>query len=96
MEHTYKVRVTKVGYCVTAEDIDSIYLNTNEDTSTWSDERFEEEINFIKSRLPQRFTFFIECEQEDLDELICNEITERTGWLIYSYRCKATVCPKAK
>ena len=72
MEKVFKIKVTSVEYEVTAQDID--YIDNDEDC--------EKEIARIKDSLPQTMEFEIECEREDLDDLVANEISEKTGWLI--------------
>jgi hypothetical protein len=71
MEKIYKIKVTSVEYEVTAQDV--YYIDNDDDA--------EKEIARIKASLPQTMEFEIECEKEDIDDVIGDTIAEKTGWL---------------
>ena len=70
----YKVETTKIDYCIEEEDI--WYVD---------EDKVEDEIKRLKAELPQHLALEIECDEEDLEEIACNEISEKTGWLIYGF-----------
>ena len=84
MERLYKVKTTSIDYCIEPEDLDYLWPE-NQD---WDDEDYDREIAKIKEKLPQELYFEIECESEDLEELICDAISDETDWLIYSFDYK--------
>ena len=75
---TYKVETTQIDYCVEDEDVCD-YVN---------EDQIDAEIERIKSSLPQRLELEIECEPEDLDDMVCDAIGEETGWLVNSFDYK--------
>ena len=84
MEHFYKIKVTSVDYCVEDEDVCQEVDNDPE-----IEEDSEEYYNAIellikttKASLPQTLELEIECEPEDLDEEVCDAVSEETGWLV--------------
>lgn len=80
----YKVETTKIDYCVEEEDVmDSITVRP-EYTTSWYD-AIDKKIEEIKRDLPQRITFEIECDEEDLDDMVCDAISNETCWLINSF-----------
>lgn len=83
----YKVKTTHIDYCIEEEDVCSEFDNdvTIEEDSEEYYEAINDRIKEIKDKLPQRMTIVVECNKEDLDEMVCDEITNRTGWLIYGF-----------
>ena len=78
----YKVKVTSVDYCVEDEDVID-YVEDCDD-----EEEIEAKIEEIKSSLPQTLELDIEGDREDLDDLVCDAISNETGWLINSFDYK--------
>ena len=84
----YKIKVTSVDYDVTYDDIDYNLLNAffnAGDTVEEVEKQADEEIERIKSELPQELHLIITCEPEDLDDEIADAISEETGWLNNSF-----------
>jgi hypothetical protein len=75
----YQIKVTSVDYCVEDEDVIDY---VSEDPT---DEEIENKIAEIKATLPQELELEIECEEEDLDDIIADTISEETGWLNNSF-----------
>jgi len=72
----YNIHTTRILYAIENEDLD--YCETEQD--------FIEEQARIVSELPQELDLEIDCDcKEDLEDLICDEITETTGWLIRGF-----------
>ncbi len=70
----YNVKVTSVSYAI--EDEDLWYVE---------EDQMEQERERLLSTLPQEMNLTLECDEDDLDDLVCDEITERTGWLISGF-----------
>lgn len=83
----FKIRTTHIDYCVEEEDVCSKFDNdpTIEEDSEEYYQAIHNEIARIKDELPQEIELTVECEKRDLDETICDEITNRTGWLLYGF-----------
>lgn len=82
----YKVKTTKIDYCVEEEDVCDEIANDpeiEEDSEEYYDV-IHNEINWIKETLPQVLVLEIECDSEDLDDMVGDAISEETGWLIIS------------
>lgn len=73
-EYHYKIKVIFVDYCVEEEDFPDL-----------DEDEVYEAIIKTKEKLPQEMVFEFDCEEEVLKDLICDAITEKTGWLIYSF-----------
>jgi len=83
MEKYFRVKTTSIDYCVEYEDIFEGYWPEDQE---WTDEQFEEKIDEIKASLPQELDLeFYDCEREDLDDLVCDAISDATGWLVNSF-----------
>ena len=80
----YRVKTTYIDYCVEPEDLDYLWPECQD----WEDEDFDRKIAEIKSELPQELELEIECDKEDLDDMVCDAISEETGWLINSFDYK--------
>ena len=74
----FKIKVTKIDYCVEDEDVCDLIDDDSE-------EAINKKIEEIKSELPQTMKFEIDCDKEDLDDLVCDYITEKNGWLIEGF-----------
>ena len=86
--YNYKVKVTEVNYCVTYEDVCWQFDNDasiEEDSDEYYD-AIRKEIEKIEASLPQTLELEVECEPEDLDDVVCDAISEETGWLINSFK----------
>ena len=83
----FRIRTRFIDYCVEEQDVCSKFDNdvTIEENSEEYYQAIADEIARIKAELPQKMEFTVECDREDLDEIVCNEISERTGWLIYGF-----------
>lgn len=86
----YTVKVTSVDYCVEPEDV-CWQFDNQADLEEDSEEYYEAihaKIKRIKDSLPQELELEVECDREDLDDMVCDAITEETGWLINSFDYK--------
>lgn len=84
----YKIKVTSVDYDITYDDIDYNLLNAffnAGDTVEEVEKQADEEIERIRSELPQELRLIITCEPEDLEDEIADAISEETGWLNNSF-----------
>lgn len=84
----YKVKTTSVDYCVEEEDICDTFEEQHPEVEVDSDEYWEAidaEITRLKNSLPQTLELEIECDPEDLDDMVCDAISEETGWLVNSF-----------
>jgi hypothetical protein len=75
----YQIKVTSVDYCVEDEDVIDY---VSEDPT---DEEIDNKIAEIKATLPQELDLEIECEPEDLEDILADTISEETGWLNNSF-----------
>ena len=73
----YKVKTTEIDHYVGLEDVESIYGEID----NFSDEDIEKLRTEVKSKLPQVLELEIECEPEDLGDMVCDAVSEETGWL---------------
>lgn len=84
----YKVRTTYIDYCIEEEDVEDLVNVRPRYTTSWYD-AVDKKIEEIKKSLPQKMVFIIECDdEEDLDDLVCDTITNETCWLINSFDYK--------
>ena len=83
----FKVKTRYIDYCVEEEDVCSEFDNdaSIEEDSEEYYQAINNKIKEIKDNLPQHMLINVECDKEDLDEMVCDEITNRTGWLIYGF-----------
>ena len=83
----FKVKTRYIDYCVEEEDVCSEFDNdaSIEEDSEEYYQAINDKIREIKDNLPQHMLINVECDKEDLDEMVCDEITNRTGWLIYGF-----------
>lgn len=84
----YKVKTTSVDYCVEEEDICETFEEQHPEVEVDSDEYWEAvdtEVIRLKNSLPQTLELEIECDPEDLDDMVCDAISEETGWLVNSF-----------
>ena len=81
MEKTYIVNVDSINYAIEDEDI----CEYVEDLPTIEEQNKEADRirKNILSKLPQQLVLEITCEKEDLEDMVINEVTEMSGWLIY-------------
>lgn len=83
----YKVKTTYIDYCVEEEDVCDEIANDpeiEEDSEEYY-EAIHNEINWIKETLPQVLVLEIECDLEDLDDMVGDAISEETYWLVNSF-----------
>lgn len=71
----FKIRTTHIDYCIEYEDVCD-YVK---------EEEVDNEIERIKSSLPQHLELEVECDEDDLDDVVCDAISNETGWLINSF-----------
>lgn len=85
---TYRIKITKVDYCVEEEDVIDLVNVRPEYSTAWYD-AIDKKIEEIKSTLPQQFRFDVDCDdEEDLEDIICDNISDETGWLVNSFEWK--------
>lgn len=83
MDKLYRIKVTSIDYCIEEEDV-CWQFDNQVDLEEDSEEYYraiEQEIEKIKEGLPQTLELEIECEEEDLDDMVCDAVSEETGWL---------------
>lgn len=85
---TYKVKLYDIDYCVEDEDVCSKFDNdvTIEEDSEEYYEAIHNEIIKIKKELPKEVIVDVECEEEDLETVACDMVSEKTGWLINGFK----------
>jgi hypothetical protein len=84
----YQIKVTSVDYYVTYEDIEFDPYDTafeDDETIAENERKADQMIEDIKNSLPQELDLVIEAEEEDLDDIIADTISEETGWLNNSF-----------
>ena len=80
----FKVKCYDIDYCVEEEDVEE--LAEENDIDIYDDEAMEQLIQDVKEDLPKEVILNIDCEEDELDDdLIVDELTDETGWLINSY-----------
>ena len=84
MVYLYKVKTTYIDYSVTEEDVCQVVDNdpTIEEDSEEYYDAIHAEIKKIRESLPQELELEIECEPEDLDNEVCEAVSEETNWLV--------------
>jgi len=85
MVRYFRIRTTCIDYCVEEEDICDAFEEFHPEVEVDSDEYYEAidaEIDQLKNNLPQTLELEIECEPEDLDDQVCEAVSEETGWLV--------------
>jgi hypothetical protein len=83
----YRVKTTSIDYCVEEEDVcEKICEDASieEDSEEFYD-AIHAEIKRVKDGLPQKLELEIECDPEDLDDMVCDAISEETGWLVNGF-----------
>jgi len=80
----YKVETTHIDYCVQEEDVMDLVNVRPEYTTAWYD-AIDKKIEEIKQNLPQHLILEIECDEEDLDDMVCDAIGNETFWLVNSF-----------
>ena len=83
----FRVRTTHIDYCVEEEDVmEDICEDASieEDSEEFYD-AIDAKIKEVKESLPQHLELEIECEEEDLDDMVCDAISEETGWLVNGF-----------
>ena len=85
MEKFYKVRCYDIDYCVEWEDVESNFDVPEDLDDDDLDEWYELKVDEIKDSLPKRVVVEVECEKEDLEDVVVDALSETTGWLINSF-----------
>ena len=80
-EEEFTVKVHDIDYCIELEDLES----NGFDTENMSDVEIDVAIQKIRDTLPNELTLEVECTEEDLEDVVCDAISEETGWLINSF-----------
>ena len=80
-EEEFTVKVHDIDYCIELEDLES----NGFDTENMSDVEIDAAIQKIRDTLPNELTLEVECTEEDLEDVVCDAISEETGWLINSF-----------
>ena len=82
---TWKLKCYNIDYDVSWEDVESnCEVPTDlddDDLDEWYDLKVEE----IKASLPKEVIIEVECDEEDLEDVAVDALSEETGWLINSY-----------
>lgn len=80
-----RIRVYDIDYCVEDEDVADLVEN---------EEDIDDKIKEIKDGLPQEiyiedgFEDFDEDDFENIEDFIADKISDKTGWLVNTYRYK--------
>lgn len=94
----YHINAFDIDYSVTDEDVCSEIDNDPtivEDSEEYYD-AIHKRILEIKSQLPSRMSFDIECDENHyLKDMVCDYITEKTGWLINGFNFVYKKFPEA-
>ena len=81
----WKLKCFDIDYYVGWEDVENnCEVPTDlddDDLDEWYDLKVEE----IKATLPKEVIIEIECDEEDLEDVAVDALSEETGWLINSY-----------
>jgi len=83
----FKVKTTSIDYCIKEEDVcEKICEDASieEDSEEFYD-AIHAEIKRVKDGLPQHLELEIECDPEDLDDMVCDAISEETGWPVNGF-----------
>jgi len=80
----FKVKCYDIDYCVEEEDI----IDCFDPFEELSKEEIESKIKEVKESLPKEVILKIWCDDEDDldDDLIVDELTDETGWLINGFQ----------
>jgi len=80
----FKVKCYDIDYCVEEEDVEDLIEDNDIDID--DDEAIEQLIQDVKNELPKEVILNIDCDEDELDDdLIVDELSDETGWLINSY-----------
>ena len=80
----WKLKCFDIDYCVEEEDvIDSVNVRPQYTTS-WYD-AIDEKIEEIKADLPKEVIIIVEADEDDLEDVAVDELSDETGWLINSF-----------
>ena len=85
----YKIKTTYVDYHITKEDIEDVVLSSlpeNYEREAISEDElaeiYEQAIEDTRDELPQEFEFELDCQEDELEDIICDWISDETGWFI--------------
>jgi hypothetical protein len=84
-EKVYKVKVFDIDYYVGWEDVESNFDVPEDLDDDDLDEWFEIKIDEIKDLLPKTLTVEVEAEPDDLEDIVCDTVSDITGWLLNSF-----------
>lgn len=83
----YTVKTTEIKYCIKEEDLEfDEFENHGMDIDDYDEETIEEMIEEVQSQLPQELEFDIECDPDELEDIICESISDDTGYLVDSFK----------
>jgi hypothetical protein len=86
MVYVFHVLTAIIDYCIEDEDV-CWEIDNDPEIEEDSEEYYEaihNKVAEIKSELPQHLELEIECEEDDLDDMVCEAVSEETGWLVNS------------
>ena len=85
-------KVGNINYCIEDEDIQNILKNENSDAPVdemgnihFDQEIIDNKIREIEENLPSELMIELETLDGDIEDLLSDAISDRTGWLIYSF-----------
>ena len=79
----YTVKTTEIKYCIEEEDLEfDEFENHGMDIDDYDEETIEEMIEEVQAQLPQELEFDIECDPDELEDVICESISDDTGYLV--------------
>ena len=87
-EKHYKVKTTYIDYYVTRDDVEETVLDNLDEFERESmsedelDELIEQAIETTRDELPQELEFELDCQEDELEDIICDCISSETGWFI--------------
>lgn len=92
MRYNLKVECYDIDYCVEEEDLidemDVFYPYIQADDELWY-QILDEKVKETKEKLPKVVVLEVEdIDEEDLgdiEDLVCNELTEKEGWLLNGF-----------
>ena len=83
-----RIRVYDIDYCIEDEDVFDNFGDLN------NEDEIEKAIKEIRDSLPQEiyiedgFEDFDEDDFENIEDFIADKISDKTGWLVNTYRYK--------
>jgi hypothetical protein len=96
----YRIRTTSIDYHITRQDIEDTVLDSLDDDERESmsedelDEMIEQALEDTRDELPQELEFELDCQEDELEDIICDWISDETGWFInyFNYQILEESC----